>query len=105
MSVDKVLAEKIVNFLNELVEIDKPALAALITNRVPCNEDLADHATVQVMSRNDGFSVGLLGVLNGLCGIYENGYGPIAAEFDEGKIPSSYSNLTKFRVLTPKDME
>jgi hypothetical protein len=80
--------DETVIFLNELIEIDKSAIAALIANRVPCNKKLADHPTVQVSAQNDGFHVGLLGILNGLFGTLENGHGPITFVFSDGNLQS-----------------
>ena len=81
--VDLVLAGRIIEYLNELLELDRPAVAAMIANRVPCNVALAGHPTCQVVRQQRGYNVGLLGVLNGLCGVDERGWGPIAACFDE----------------------
>ena len=78
---DEELAVRVVAFLNELVEIDRPAIAALVANRVPCNEQLANHPSVQVSAQHGGFHVGLLGLLNGLCGVRTDGYGLITAHF------------------------
>lgn len=56
--------------LNEAFASDPDAMHALICNRVPCNEALANHPTVQVqvVPRPTGmrFAVGMLGVLSGL---------------------------------------
>lgn len=75
-----------IDYLNELIELDKPAIAALIANRVPCNEVLAHHPTVQVRAQNGGFHVGILGILNGLFGTLENGWGPITFVFEDGDL-------------------
>ena len=88
-----------VAFLNELLERDRPAIAALIANRVPCNKRLAEHPSVQVGAQHGGYNVGLLGLLNGLCGVRENGYGLIAAIF-EGDSPTEYRDLVRFEVLS-----
>ena len=85
--IDKELAAKIVEYLNTLIEADRPAIAALIANRVPCNQTLADHPTCQVGTQNGGYHVGLLGILNGLCGIYDDGpkkgWGAITLQFND----------------------
>lgn len=98
--VDLELAQTVVDYMNDLSKRDRQAVAALISNRVPCNQDISNHPTCQVVQQCGGFSVGLLGILNGLCGIYNDGprkgYGPVAAEFDsvgEGR------ELVGFRVL------
>jgi len=97
--IDIELAEKVVDYLNDLLEKDRPAIAALVGNRIPCNEDLADHSTCQIRCQHGGFSVGTLGLLNGLCGIHENGRGAIVAVFDD--VPqdkTTYKGLVKFIV-------
>lgn len=100
--IDLELAKRIVDYLNGLVELDKPAVAALISNRVPCNEGLAHHPTCQVVAQNGGMFVGLLGLLNGLCGINEEGWGPIAASFTvvDKEHPERICDLKGF-VITP----
>lgn len=64
-----------IEFINELIETDREAITALWQNRVPCNQALADHPTVQVGEENGRFVVGLLGILNGLFGVDETGTG------------------------------
>jgi len=69
-----------INCLNEIFKHDPEAVALLVKNRIPCNKALAAHESVQVRENCDGkFSVGILGILNGLFGADEKGYGPIAA--------------------------
>jgi hypothetical protein len=72
-----------INFLNALIEIDEPAMRALVETRVPCSMALADHRTVQVQA-HDGAEpvVGVLGILNGLFGVDEEGWGPLTAVFE-----------------------
>jgi len=84
---NNVSVDEVVDFLNELVEIDKDAIARLIATRVSCNESLADHPTVQVMVKDNRFKVGLLGIINGLFGVDEKGFGAIAFEYsDDGDL-------------------
>src|SRR6266446_4329329 len=109
VNVDDVLA-----LLNEARVLDPDALALLVGTRVWCNEALANHPTIQVSSSEacgdasclcedaslqttlpDGISlerkkwrVGLIGILNGLFGTYEDGpektrgFGPITVHID-----------------------
>ena len=59
-----------VEFLNEICRIDPYAMYELIESRVPCNQELSDHPTVQVqLDRDGGPVVGFLGVLNGWYGL------------------------------------
>jgi hypothetical protein len=73
MAVNDEIANAVVAYLNELLEADRVAIAALVSNRVPCNAGLADHPTCQVQCQNGGTYVGLLGLLNGLCGVIDSG--------------------------------
>jgi hypothetical protein len=58
--------------LNSAYDDDPSALHALICNRVPCNEKLANHPTVQVSvneltnTPNPTYVVGMLGIINGI---------------------------------------
>ena len=79
--------DKALEILNSMVEADPDAAYALIETRVPCNQDLAEHPSIQVVAQEDGsYSVGLLGILNGLFGTIEEGpkkgWGAITAVFD-----------------------
>ncbi len=73
-------------FLNKLIAIDKPAIAALLANRVPCNEHLAEHPTVQVSAQHGGFHVGMFGIINGLFGVDVCGRGLIRYVFQDGEL-------------------
>jgi hypothetical protein len=89
-TVDLQLAQRIVAFLNELTAIDPEAMLALVESRVPCNAALVGHPTVQVVSGPlpDTFTVGILGILNGLCGVHSNGWGGIAGVADRPESPA-----------------
>ena len=84
---DTITIDYTIDFLNQLIRTDSFAIAELIANRAPCNKNMANHPTVQVGIKNDEYCVGFLGVLNGLFGIDDVGYGPITIIFDnDGKI-------------------
>lgn len=74
--------EDVVVLLNEAILSDSKAVGMLIAARVPCNDRLADHSTIQVGLIDGKYRVGLLGMLNGMFGIDEDGYGPITAVFN-----------------------
>ncbi len=77
----------VVAFLNSLLEYDREALQALCFKCVMCNEKLGEHPTVQTDLNVGMYSVGLVGVLNGLFGVDSEGWGAIAATVDdEGKL-------------------
>lgn len=83
---EQITVDEVIAYLNELIEIDKPAMAALVANRVPCNRAMADHPTVQVAAQNDGFHVGMLGIINGMFGVDDDLWGPITFIFEEGDL-------------------
>lgn len=70
-----VTVDDVIALLNKLLELDRPAIAALLANRVPCNESLANHPTVQVAAQHGGYHVGMFGVLNGLFKTFGNEWG------------------------------
>jgi len=81
--------EYVILFLNDLLDRDRTAISTLLETRVPINEALVRHPTLQ-HTRNyltTKPEVGLLGVINGLFGTLQggprNGWGPITARFDE----------------------
>ncbi len=81
---NRTLALQAVNLLNEAMGLDPVAIEALIEQRVPCNQALGDHPTIQCLSEQpDECLLGMLGILNGICGVDEKGWGPIAAVYDD----------------------
>ena len=76
----------VITLLNEAVALDRPAMAALLANRVPCNVALADHPAIQVQAQHGGYHVGLLGIINGLFGTDDDGKGPICSIFADGHL-------------------
>jgi hypothetical protein len=103
MMTDMQTANKIVSLLNFLLELDRPAVATLISARVPCNALLAEHPTVQCVKQHGGYNVSVLGLLNGICGIAKDGNGLIEAQFGvldestEGE-PGRMLDLIQFRM-------
>lgn len=79
--------DDVIVLLNDLIELDKSTIHALVETRVTCNDSIKNHPTVQVMSKDNVNEVGLIGIINGLFGTLEGekfyGYGPICAEFDD----------------------
>jgi len=82
---DDLIADRIIEVLNSALEADPAAVYALVESRVPCNEALADHPTIQVLAEGGTYGVGLLGILNGLAGTQvvkgRPGWGRISAVF------------------------
>lgn len=73
------LADHFIRLLNKMVDADREAMEKLVETRVPCNQAMVDHPTVQVSNG----AVGMLGILNGLVGVRDDGYGYVAAVFDD----------------------
>ena len=81
--------QDVCDLLNELLKLDYHCVKTLVSHRVRCNEAIAGHPTVQVQKFIDDEhpKVGLIGILNGLFGIREDGVGAICCETNEsGKI-------------------
>lgn len=62
------MADKIVRELNEIFKTDPEAIKDLFAHRVPVNEALADHPTVQVTDSSPP-TMSILGLLNGVTGV------------------------------------
>lgn len=64
------LVRKAIESLNEAFKADPKAVWTLMNAYTPCNEALADHPTVQVISKEvegkETFTVGPLGLINGV---------------------------------------
>jgi len=76
------LAQKISNFLNELLEIDQEAISKLVFSSVPCSSEMVNHPTVQVVEKDGEYSVSVFSILNGLCD--HSQIGPIYAIKNQG---------------------
>ena len=81
--------DTVVRTLNEAFAADPAALHALLVNRVPCNQALADHSTLQVTQDpalpETTYVVGLLGVINGI--VEELTGDRVAARWDYSTTP------------------
>ncbi len=89
MPINREFTQHTIDFLNSLLETDRQATTSLIEYHTPCNQELAKHPTIQVRGYGPNPpTVGLLGILNGLCGAYDSdGFGPITMQInDDGSI-------------------
>lgn len=115
MPVDVALANRCVALLNEVLEKDPELAECLVEGRFPCNDAIAEHPTIQVgLYTEDGKfdnvngvpRVGILGILNGLCGAYDDGpmkdCGAVCAEFETG-LPDGSMPLNRFKILENKE--
>lgn len=74
--------DQAIEVLNRIHKADPTVMDALIRFRVPCNDEVRDDPTVQVGMISGQAHVGILGIINGLFGTDENGWGFIYANFD-----------------------
>lgn len=58
--------DRVLSVLNTALKMDYEAICSLVELRVPCNEELANHPTIQVSADGKQTKVGLVGVLNGV---------------------------------------
>jgi len=94
-------AHKVVDFLNSALAIDKAAVGYAMMHRVQCNEAIRNHPTIQSGTQHGSSHTSALGILNGICGISENGVSYIAAELVEsypGR-PAYGCDVEKFSVI------
>lgn len=90
---NKITIQSAVKLLNEALNIDCVAINALFGMRTSCNKKLSKHKTIQVVKVFDDFyQVGFMGILNGMFGVDENGWGCICMDVNDGEI-------TGFRIL------
>lgn len=73
-----------IDVLNKALELDRYAVTELVRFRVPCNNKLVEHETVQCRIDSIGMSVSVLGLINGLFGTTLAGNGHIVATVDDG---------------------
>lgn len=80
-----VTPQEVCDLLNELLKLDYDCIHKLLSHREVCNDLVANHPTVQVQQRcGDEFpSVGIVGIINGLFGISEEGMGALCYEIDD----------------------
>jgi hypothetical protein len=98
-------SQRIAALLNHMLQIDPEATAALIEARVPCNDKLADHPSIQVHQDDDGAcTVGVLGILNGLCNTRSKDGVFVIAVYKDGKL-NRFQEATLSDFLADDDAE
>lgn len=83
---ESITPDDVCDLLNELLSVDYDSIYELVTRHVECNQALVDHETVQVRGYAGPPSVGMMGIINGMFGVNQNGHGPICYEIENGKI-------------------
>lgn len=109
---ESITVEDVITLLNTALQQDPVWMKSLLNTRIPCNETLANHPTIQCRGTTPGqYATGFFGLLNGFFGVDENGYGILAMEIDRstGNIQRfcKYSYPTKYLApaLAPKMSE
>lgn len=99
---EEITIDDAIELLNSAVEADDEAIRELcFDKRVNCNEELSTHPTIQAHCYDedgnvlDNCSVGVLGIINGLFGIDENGWGVIGAVLDDKRNIVEFTRLDK----------
>ncbi len=78
----KAFAKQAVDVLNRALEADPVCLNQLLNTRIRCNKALVDDPTIQVAAKDDHFTLGPIGLINGIVGIDERSWGFVAAEYE-----------------------
>lgn len=93
---------KMIDCLNRAFSNDPAAIHALICNRVPCNQELAEHPNIPVDINvvGTGFSVGALGLLNGA--LDAAGMQKIAIKMSDEKDEFGRAKMLGFCEYSPK---
>lgn len=67
---DEISAQYVVDFLNQLLQMDKYALTDMMSERISVNKELKNHPTVLVKELVEGVpEIGLLSIINGMFGL------------------------------------
>lgn len=87
---ETITIDEVIKMLNQMVGLDAVATAVMLDNKVPCNQALAEHPSIQIGDQNGGHTVSILGILNGLFGKYDwgeyrGGWGAITAVYDHNR--------------------
>lgn len=81
---EQITLDEFIGKLNEFLLLDPDAFEAIFTHRVRCNEFVARHETIQVGKTRGGYyRLSIVGLLNGVFGIDENGSGDLCGVYDE----------------------
>jgi len=96
---DSVTQQEVIDFLNELLVVDPQAVTNFVIHKTRCNSNMENHPTLIVSDLpKEGKGVvgfGVIGFINGLFGLREDGRGPICYDMSPtgvtkfGKTPSS----------------
>lgn len=96
------------DYLNEILALDPKAANALLGFRVPVSPSLSEHPEMVVRKEEGGgFTVGLLGVINGLLGRAGEGHVAVALDEETGEAAwfEEYGGPPPVSVRVPSEFE
>ena len=70
----------VIEILNEALEADPDAMNELFNVKIPVNDDLLNHRTIQCSAHRKDF--GVMGLINGIIGADDNNIGYVAMDVD-----------------------
>jgi len=74
---ESVTIDEVVAFLNEALALDKQAISQFLNRRVSVNDAILNHPTIQCRVKDSQGSLNLVGLINGLFGTDDRGFGAI----------------------------
>lgn len=80
---ESVTIDEMVTFLNEFLSLDPQATSEFLNRRILVNDLVVNHPTIQCRVKDNQGSINLIGLLNGLFGIDEKGYGALCYVIEE----------------------
>jgi len=96
-----ITAEDVCGLLNEFLALDYDCASALFSHREKCNDAVTHHPSIQVHQYpGEDSKVGLIGLINGVFGIAEDGMGAICYEID-----NDTNRIVSFKVTPPPHKE
>ena len=85
----------VIEILNEAFEADPVAMNELFNIKVPVNDELLNHRTIQCSAQRKDF--GVMGLINGIIGADDNRVGHIAMDVDLKSLDPYDAELLGFR--------
>ena len=90
--------QEVIEYLNALLIVDRLAIETFFNIRVLCNDKMAKHPTVQVGKLANRHVFGIIGILNGLFGVNEKGWGCFGVDLNED------NSIKCFRLVREDDI-
>lgn len=92
--------QKVIDSLNNAFQRDPIAMRLLLINLVQCNEKLADHPTIQVANLEGGYTLSVIGFVNGI--MAELGLPLIASKWESEADKDGIHKFLGFQIFGDK---